>query len=133
MILLDTHALIWLAIESGQLGKMSAALAHEARNQGRLAVSAISFRELAMIHAMKRVDLTAEPIDLCNILLRTGMIEFSIDGEIAMLAVRLEGLNKDPADRFIAATAIVKGATLVIADAKLLQWQHSLKRHDAAK
>jgi predicted nucleic acid-binding protein len=38
-----------------------------------------------------------------------------------------------PADRFIAATAIVKGAALVTADSKLLEWKHRLQRHDAAR
>lgn len=133
MILLDTHALIWLADESGQLGKRSTALAREAWDQGRLAVSAISFWEIAMLHAKKRVMLGAPPTEMRNMLLATAMIEFPIDGEIAMLAASLEVLHKDPADRFIAATAIVKRARLVTADARLLKWKHALKRHDATK
>ena len=41
--------------------------------------------------------------------------------------------HKDPADRFIAATAIAKGAALLTADTKLLKWKHTLQRHDAAR
>lgn len=133
MILLDTHALIWLADGSGKLGKRSAAIAREAWDQGRLAVSAVSFWEITMLHAKKRVTLGASPTEMRNMLLVTDVIEIAVDGEIAMLAASLESLHKDPADRFIAATAIVKGAALVTADAKLLSWDHPLKRHDAGK
>lgn len=133
MILLDTHALIWLANESAQLGKKSTVLAREAWNRECLAVSAISFWELAMIYAGNRVELAADPAEMRGILLQTGMIEIPIDGEIAMLSVRLDLPHKDPADRLIAATAIVKGAALLTADTKLLQWKHALKRHDASR
>jgi PIN domain nuclease of toxin-antitoxin system len=50
-----------------------------------------------------------------------------------LLAAGIEALHKDPADRFIAATAIVKGATLVTADAKRLEWKHRMQRHDATR
>src|SRR5688500_13663632 len=46
----------------------------------------------------------------------------------AILAGELEGLNGDPADRIIAATAIAHGAALMTADANLLRWRHRLKR-----
>jgi PIN domain nuclease of toxin-antitoxin system len=52
---------------------------------------------------------------------------------MAILSVQLEGLHPDPADRFIVATAIAHGATLMTADAKLLRWRHPLARQDASK
>ncbi|HJU05270.1 MAG TPA: PIN domain-containing protein [Nitrospiraceae bacterium] len=66
-------------------------------------------------------------------LLAAGLIEWPIDGDIAILAADRESLHKDPADRFIAATAIVQRATLLTADERLLEWQHALKRHNAAR
>jgi PIN domain nuclease of toxin-antitoxin system len=52
--------------------------------------------------------------------------------EIALLvAGELDTLHGDPADRFIAATAIVHDATLVTADEKLLRWRHPLRRQNA--
>ena len=35
------------------------------------------------------------------------------------------------ADRFIAATAIQRGATLLTGDARMLKWKHRVKRQDA--
>jgi PIN domain nuclease of toxin-antitoxin system len=64
-------------------------------------------------------------------LIATGVRELPLTGDIAILAAELEGLNGDPADRIIAATAIAHDATLVTADEKLLRWRHRLKRQDA--
>ena len=53
--------------------------------------------------------------------------------EIALLSVELNNLHPDPADRFIAATAVIHDATLVTADKALLRWRNPLKRQDASK
>lgn len=54
-----------------------------------------------------------------------------LTGDTAILAGELEGLHADPADRFIAATAILDGAVLVTADERLLRWRHPLRRQNA--
>lgn len=66
-----------------------------------------------------------------NVILGGGAAELPLTGEIAILAGELDGLHADPADRFIAATAIAHDATLVTADDRLLQWRHSVRRHNA--
>ena len=43
------------------------------------------------------------------------------------------GIPQDPADRIIAATALTQGATLITADAAILEWPGQLTRHDAKK
>jgi PIN domain nuclease of toxin-antitoxin system len=45
----------------------------------------------------------------------------------------LTGLPDAPADRFIAATAIVHNATLMTADDRLLGWPHTLARQNASQ
>ena len=42
-------------------------------------------------------------------------------------------LATDPVDQLIVATALVHRAALVTADAKILEWRHTLVRHDAAR
>lgn len=69
--------------------------------------------------------------DLRELLLGAGIREFPVNGDIAILAVGLSGLHGDPADRFIAASAIRHDATLVTADTRLLAWEHALRRQDA--
>lgn len=86
-----------------------------------------------MLQRRERLTLPQSPQAWRAELLAAGLIECPIDGETAILAANLDWFNKDPADRLIAATAIRRGATLVTADAKLLKWKHTLKRHDATR
>lgn len=132
MILLDTHAVIWVANDDPALGGQSASLALAARTQNQLAISAISFWEIALLAAKNRLELLAPPAQLRAELLDTGLIELPLSGDIAVLAVELKGLHADPADRFIAATAIAHAATLITADMRLLDWQSDVRRQNAA-
>lgn len=133
MILLDTHALVWMDQDDAALGKTSRRLVQAAWNSDGVAVSAISFWECEMLHAAGRLVLPRPPGQWRAELLSAGLIEIPINGEVAMLSVQLDLGHKDPADRFIVATAILKGAALLTADGKLLQWKHTLKRHDASR
>lgn len=134
MILLDTHAAIWLATEDPALGGQSRALAEEAAKGGKLAVSAISFWEIALLLAKKKLRVTSDAAELRALLLGAGTGEIPLSGDIAIMSVVLDGLHADPADRFIAATAIAHDATLVTADENLLRWRHkALRRRDARK
>jgi len=129
VILLDTHAAIWLVIDG--LGKQSQRIADRALADDRLAVSAFSFWELGMLIAKRRLRAVKSAGELRAKLLAAGIRELPLTGEIAILAAELEALHGDPADRIIAATAIAHDATLVTADANLLRWRHRLKRQDA--
>ena len=133
MIVLDTHAALWLADDNPSLGSHSLSMALKAREERQLAVSAISFWEITLLAAKHRLELEQEPVALRSELLNTGIVELPLTGEIAILAVTLDKLHGDPADRFIAATAIVHKATLITADRTLLRWRHSLRRQNAAK
>jgi len=133
MILLDTHALVWMDQDDTALGKSARRIVQAAWDNEKVAVSAFSFWECQMLHNAKRLELAQSPVEWRADLLAAGLIEIPVDGEIAMLSVRLDFPHKDPADRLIAATAIVKGAVLLTADTQLLKWKHALKRHDAAR
>jgi PIN domain nuclease of toxin-antitoxin system len=130
VILLDTHAAVWLLTDRG-LGKKSQRIVDRALAEDRLAVSAFSFWELAMLVAKRRLRSTKSATELRARLLAGGMRELPLTGEIGILAAELEGLNGDPADRIIAATAIAHDATLMTADENLLRWRHRLRRQNA--
>lgn len=132
MILLDTHAVVWFANDNPRLGKKSLAIADAALAEGRLAVSAISFWEIALLVSKDRLELLAPPKELRQQLLDAGVTELSLTGDTAIAAVALD-MHNDPADRFIAATAIAHGATLLTADRALLEWKHELSRQDAGQ
>jgi PIN domain nuclease of toxin-antitoxin system len=132
VILLDTHAAVWLASDDPALGPESRSTALAARGKNQLAISAISFWEIALLAVKGRLELRFRPADLRAELINTGLVELALTGDIALLAVELKNLHGDPADRFIAATAIVHDATLITADVRLLRWRGKVKRHNAA-
>jgi PIN domain nuclease of toxin-antitoxin system len=66
-------------------------------------------------------------------LLAAGLLELPLDGEVADAAARLTDLPRDPADRFIVATAIKQRATLLTADRALLDWKGAFRRADARR
>ena len=84
-----------------------------------------------MLHSRRRLKLPSSAKNWRDEVLAAGVREIPLDGAIAVRALELEGLPDDPADRFIAATAILSGAALLTADEKLLGWHHKLERYDA--
>ncbi len=92
MILLDTHAAIWLAIDKG-LGRQSQRIADKALADDRLAISAFSFWELAMLIAKRRLRALKSADEQRAKLLTAGIRELPLTGEIAILAAELENLN----------------------------------------
>lgn len=130
MIVLNTHAAVWLTTDRG-LGRQSQRIADKALSEDRLALSTISFWELAMLIAKGRLRSLKSASERRAQLIGAGVRELPVTGDIAILAAELEGLDGDPADRIIAATAIAHDATLLTADEKLLRWRHGLKRQDA--
>lgn len=133
LILLDTHTLIWLDQDEAALGRKSRSLADGALSEGTLAVSVISFWEVAMLVRKRRIRLRAPTVAWRRDFLKAGLVELSLDGEIVCAAEEIDDLHNDPADRFILATAIKWQAQLVTADARLLAWPGKIGRHDARK
>jgi len=132
VILLDTHAAIWFTTDSG-LGTRSQGIADKALADDYLAISAVSFWEIAMLVAKRRLRSVDSATELRKRVLDSGINELPVTGDIAIVAGNLEGLHGDPADRFIIATAIAHDAMLMTADQRLLEWHNKLKRQNAEK
>jgi PIN domain nuclease of toxin-antitoxin system len=116
MILLDTHALIWLAFEPAKLSKPAREVIHESARTEGLGISAITLWEAAWLVTHRRVDFTgtAEAF-LDEISSRTAV--FPITSQIAILANQLPSTYPgDPSDRLIGATALAEGIPLITKD-----------------
>lgn len=133
MLLLDTHALIWVVEGSKRLGRRVYRLADDALAGDGLGVASISFWEIAML--VNRGRITVDPsVDQWRLrVLGLGVQEIPLTGDIAIAAVGLADLHGDPADRIIVATGVATGATLVTADDRILGWPGTLKRQDARR
>jgi PIN domain nuclease of toxin-antitoxin system len=133
VIILDTHVAVWILRDEGRLGRKARNAAAAAHERGELAVSVITFWEIALLTAKGRLRSLNDPSDTRRQMMRTGIREIALSGEIAILAVELDFPYADPADRFIAATAVAHDATLMTADERLLQWRSKIKRLDAER
>ena len=117
MILVDTHVVIWLALDQTQLSKNAKAAIDDARRNGDgLAISDITLLELATLASKGRIRLNIS----LESFLREIEARFTILPISDRACVRALGLPaaypKDPADRIIAATALVEGLSLLTAD-----------------
>ena len=131
MIVLDTHALLWLDQDSDMLGPKARQAISEAWRSSSVCVLSISFWECAVLHQRQRILLPKTPEKWRLELLAIGIREISLTGSLALLAASLENFHKDPADRFIVAGALSEKARLATADQAILSWPGQLVRIDA--
>jgi PIN domain nuclease of toxin-antitoxin system len=117
VILVDTHVVVWLALDQAQLSKKARAAIDDARRNGDgLAISDVTLLELATLASKGRIrlDISLESF------LREIEARFTILPISGRACVRALGLPaaypKDPADRIIAGTALVEGLSLLTAD-----------------
>jgi len=130
VILLDTPILLWLDRDDRQLGSEARQAIRQAWKRAQVAVSAISFWKAAMLNRRGRIHLGLPPERWRADWLEAGLLELPLEGGIALQAVELDAFHADPADRFIAASAIWHRATLLTADQAILNWAGSLDRLD---
>lgn len=127
MLVLDTHALLWWADDSGGLSATAlAAIDAERERAGELVVSAISAWEITMLVEKQRLALSLS-VDswLSGVTAVEGVVFHPVDAVIGMKSATLPGpFHKDPADRMIVATARELGAPLVTADEKIRSYRH---------
>jgi PIN domain nuclease of toxin-antitoxin system len=118
---LDTHALIWWADDNPKLTKKARQAAAAAARRRELVASAMSVFELITLERRGRINLKIPVTEWLNSL-RT-LPELTIQPVTDEIAERAGGFGDvfpgDPADRLIAATALVLDAPLITADTKL--------------
>lgn len=124
-MILDTHVLVWLRSGDDRLGTRTRDSLKRAWLSGDVAISAVSFWEVAMLHEKGRLTLLQDIGSWRQALLQDGIVEIPVDGEIGIRAAGLVDFHADPADRLIVATAL-GGHQLVTADERILDWPGAL-------
>lgn len=119
-LLLDTHIWIWSVASPERLTKRVKAALGSAKNELWLSpISIWEFLVLAEKGSLKLDRPAASWIETA--LAAPGMLrDAPLTREVAIESRRVPLSHQDPADRFIAATALVHGLTLVTADERLL-------------
>ena len=116
MILLDTHVLIWLALEPTKLSKNAKDAIRAARRTGHLAVAGITLWEVAWLAANGRIETTMSVESFVREC-ASKVTVLPITPEVAARAVSFpDSYPEDPQDRLIGATALVEGIHLVTHD-----------------
>jgi PIN domain nuclease of toxin-antitoxin system len=123
VILLDTHALVWLVNEPRQLSEEATVAIRKSDRNGGLAISAITLWELAWLASHGRLDVLGT-VDafVRRISSRTAIRPITV--EIAVLASQFPAAYPgDPCDRLIGATALAEGIALVTKDSGIRSYR----------
>jgi PIN domain nuclease of toxin-antitoxin system len=117
-LLLDTHIMLWGLLDPERLNRR--AVAELSNPQNEIWLSPISVWETLILAEKGRVVLRPDPVTwMQTVLSKTEFREARINHEIALRSREVRLRHQDPADRFLAATAMVYQLTLVTADRQL--------------
>ena len=113
-VLCDTCALIWLATGDARLSRMARAMIRDAE---LLCYSSISIWEIARKVKAGELEIPVSPTLFAGMLVKQyGMKELSLDNAVMLRSSALPEIHKDPADRFIIATALLNDCVVVTGD-----------------
>lgn len=116
LIVLDTHVLLWWALDPDQLSASAASLTRDMEREGGFA-SAISIWELGIKAKRGKLVLPLSIEDFAYRLERGNVVELvPVDTRIWLQSLSLRWEHPDPADRVIVATAMAKGLPLLTKD-----------------
>ena len=116
-LLLDTHVWLWSALQPDRLSTRIRRELTDRANE--LWLSPISAWEALLLHAKRRIYLHQD-LQPWVAEATSRFREAPLTHEIVLAAHLLPLPHRDPADRFLVATAEVFGLTLVTADRRLL-------------
>ena len=125
-LLLDTHLLLWAALDPYKLS--ASALTLLEADDSELFFSAASLWEIAIKSALERANFQVDPRVLRRGLLDNGYTELPITSEHAVAVSSLPSLHKDPFDRLLVAQATVEGITLLTSDALVARYPGPIRR-----
>ncbi len=121
MILLDTHAMVWLASDPKRLSPAArqAVSAHAAM----LHVSAVSAWEISLLVRNGRLTLPMSPEDFVKAAIqRLALTELPVTRESAQASVALPAIHNDPFDRVLIAECGRRRLSLISADRVIAQY-----------
>lgn len=126
-LLLDTHIWLWYALGNPQLSEnLRSKIASDTTE---LWLSPISIWEVLLLAEKGRIFLQLDVVTWIDQSLKSLAInEAPLNRQIAVLSRQIDLPHQDPADRFIAATAVHYQLQLATVDARLIEadWLQTL-------
>lgn len=126
-LLLDTHIWLWYLLGDPRLSPNLQTVIADETNE--LWLSPISIWEALILAEKGRISLQPNPVTWIDSALQALEIhEAPLIRQIAILSRQIQLPHQDPADRFIAATAVYHNALLATVDSNLtnLSWLPTL-------
>ncbi len=112
--LCDTCALIWLATGDAKLSRRARTIIRDAE---LLCFSSISIWEIARKVKSGELEIPVSPTLFADMLVKQySMKELHLDNAVMLRSSALPEIHKDPADRFIIATALLNDCVVVTGD-----------------
>ena len=123
MITLDTHVIIWDALNPKLVSTKAKAEIRKANQTDGIIFCEISLWEIAILMKKQKIILDIPYQEFIGLIKTSNNYIFKgITPEIAELSTNLPNeINQDPADRIISATSIITNTPLVTADKNLLK------------
>jgi PIN domain nuclease of toxin-antitoxin system len=116
VIVLDTHALLWWALDPEQLSESASEVVAQMERVGGFA-SAISIWELGVKVKRGKLELPIRIEEFARRVERGGVVELlPVDTGTWLRSLSLKWDHADPADRVIVATALLRGVPLLTKD-----------------
>lgn len=112
--LLDTHIVLWSALEPWKLTKRAETLLANPANE--FAFSVVNLWEIAIKLTSKRPNLVVDPHKLRRELIALEFDEFQVTADHTLATMALPLLHSDPFDRLLIAQAMTENCTLLTAD-----------------
>jgi PIN domain nuclease of toxin-antitoxin system len=123
VIVVDTHVIIWDALKPSQLSRKAKNAIIKANKADGILFCDISLWEISMLISRSKLTVDTPYQEFIMLVMNSNNYHFqNITPEIAEKSTSLpDEVNKDPADRIIAATSIIKAVPLVTADKNLIK------------
>ena len=117
-LLLDTHIWLWYLLGNSRLSlQLQTAIAN---SSNEIWLSPISIWDAAILAEKGRISLQPDTSTWVSLALKNLEIRDAVlNNEIALLSRQIDLPHQDPADRFIAATAVFYQLTLATVDSNL--------------
>lgn len=123
-LLLDTCAIIWIALEVPIRPEAVAAITSSVAAEEKIRVSPISAWELGLLSAKGRLAAARSPMSIFGEVIATPGVRIeALTPDVLIDSSFLPGvLHRDPADRILIATARAFDLTLVTRDQTILEY-----------
>lgn len=113
--LLDTHVLLWVGGDPGELRATARTVIEDGGNE--LWVSPVTAWEIAIKHSLGKLELSQPPEDwLPEVMRRSALKASSLSLQAGLAVSALPWHHRDPFDRLLIAHAFAEGLTVITRD-----------------